>query len=93
MELTRRGYNVYAGKMDRDREVDFVAEKDGIGKIYVQACMEFSSKETYLREFTPLTAIKDSYPKYVVTMDKFWQADENGVKGIHLRDFLLKKNL
>jgi predicted AAA+ superfamily ATPase len=53
--------------------------------------MEFSGKETYDREFSPLLAIKDNYPKYVVTMDRFWQADENGVKGIHLKDFLLKQ--
>jgi len=91
MELLRKGYNVYVGKMDGDKEIDFVAEKDGNGKVYVQVCLEFSSQETYAREFTPLTSIKDNYPKYVVTMDKFWQADENGVKGIHLKDFLLKQ--
>jgi len=39
----------------------------------------------------PLAAVNDNYPKYVVTLDKFWQADENGIKGIHLRDFLLKQ--
>jgi hypothetical protein len=94
MDLLRRGYNVYVGKTDGEKEVDFAAEKDGGGKVYIQVCMEFSgNKETYNREFSPLVAIKDSYPKYVVTMDKFWQADENGVKGIHLKDFLLRKEL
>jgi len=92
MELLRRGYNVYVGKTDGDREIDFVAERNGSGKVYVQVCLEFSgNKDTYNREFDPLVAIKDSYPKYVVTMDKFWQADESGVKGIHLKDFLLKQ--
>ena len=91
MELSRRGYNVYVGKINGDREIDFVAEKNGGGKIYVQTCVEFLNKETYRREFSPLTAIKDSYPKYVVTLDKYWQADENGVRGIHLKDFLLKQ--
>jgi predicted AAA+ superfamily ATPase len=53
--------------------------------------MAFSaSKETYKREFSPLLAIKDSFPKYVVTLDKFWQVNDNGVKGIHMADFLLK---
>ena len=77
--------------MDGEKEIDFVAEKDGNGKVYIQVCLEFGGKETYAREFTPLTSIKDNYPKYVVTMDRFWQADENGVKGIHLKDFLLKQ--
>jgi len=90
MELARRGYSVYVGKIAGDKEIDFVAEKNGAGKVYVQVCLEFSNKETYNREFSPLVAIKDSYPKYVVTLDKYWQADENGVKGIHLTDFLLR---
>lgn len=93
MELLRKGYTVYVGKTEGEREVDFVAEKDGRDKIYIQVCLNFSSEATYKREFFPLLAIKDSYPKYVVTMDQFWQADENGVKGIHLRDFLLKQDL
>lgn len=90
LELIRRGYTVYVGKTDGDREIDFVAEKDG-AKVYVQVCTEFSSEKTFSREFSPLKEIKDSYPKYVVTLDRFWQADENGVRGIHLKDFLLKK--
>ena len=93
MELLRRGYTVYAGKMDGDKEIDFVVEKNGSGKVYIQVCLEFSNKETYNREFAPLASIKDNYPKYVVTMDRFWQADENGVRGIHLKDFLLKHEL
>ena len=108
VELLRRGYKVYVGKTNAakisgdkgndgkagvDKEIDFVAEKEGVGKVYVQVCKEFSAQETYDREFSPLVAIKDSYPKYVVTTDKFWQADENGVKGIHLKDFLLKQEL
>jgi len=93
MELVRRGFNVYVGKID-GLEIDFIAEEqDCTRKIYVQVCYEFSSKETYKREFAPLLAIKDSYHKYVVTLDKNWRADENGAMGIHLKDFLLKKDL
>lgn len=90
MELIRRGYNVYVGKVN-DKEIDFVAEEqDGTRKIYIQVCLEFTMPETYAREFGPLKNIKDNYHKYVVTLDKNWRADESGVQGIHLRDFLLK---
>jgi predicted AAA+ superfamily ATPase len=44
------------------------------------------------REFTPLTEIKDHYPKYVVTLDNLWNENRNGVVGIHLKDFLLKES-
>lgn len=93
MELVRRGYKVYVGKTDGEKEIDFVAEKDG-GYVYVQVCLEFTNYEsTKAREFAPLMEIKDHYPKYVVTLDPMWQVDENGVRGIHLKDFLLKKEL
>ena len=93
MELARRGYNVYVGKAG-DKEVDFVAEtNDGLSRIYVQVCLEFTSPATYAREFSPLKEIKDSYHKYVVTLDKNYQANENGVMGIHVKDFLLKEDL
>ncbi|MDR2870155.1 MAG: DUF4143 domain-containing protein, partial [Deferribacteraceae bacterium] len=90
LELIRRNYNVYVGKLD-DTEIDFIAEEqDGTRKIYIQVCLEFTNPETYKREFTPLSRIKDNYHKYVVTLDKNWRADENGIMGIHLKDFLLK---
>ena len=90
MDLIRRGFNVYVGKLD-DKEIDFIAEeKDGTRKIYIQVCYEFTNKDTYLREFNPLKSINDNYHKYVVTLDKNWRADEDGVQGIHLSDFLTK---
>ena len=76
------------------REIDFVAEKNnGDEKVYVQVCYEYSSKETMDREFTPLVDIikQDNHPKYVVTLDKLWNENRNGVVGIHLKDFLLKE--
>ena len=91
MELTRRDYKVSVGKIEGDKEIDFIAERDDNSKVYVQVCKELSSPETYSREFAPFAAVNDNYPKYVVTMDKFWQADENGIKGIRLADFLLKQ--
>ena len=92
-DLIRRGYKVYVGKLD-DKEIDFIAEKiNGTGKVYVQVCVDFAGEGTLDREFNPLVEIKDSYPKYVVTMDKHWNEDRNGVRGIHIKDFLLKENL
>ena len=44
------------------------------------------------REFIPLLEIKDNYPKYVVTMDEFWKDNIEGVKHIHIADFLLMEN-
>jgi len=93
-ELIRRGYNVYVGKMSPTdgREIDFVAEKNnGDEKIYLQVCYEYGTPETLLREFTPLMEIKDHYPKFVITLDKLWQENRNGVVGIHLKDFLLRE--
>jgi predicted AAA+ superfamily ATPase len=89
MELIRRGYNVHVGKFDT-REVDLVAEKTDGQKLYVQVCLEFSTDEVYKREFAPLKEIKDNFPKYVVSMDRYAERNDEGVVGIHLRDFLLK---
>jgi predicted AAA+ superfamily ATPase len=92
MELIRRGYKVFVGKVDVgqiSKEVDFIAEKDN-KKVYIQVCYEFAgSKETIDREFSSLKEIKDSYPKYVVTMDRYWNINDEGVQGIHLKVFLL----
>ncbi|MDR0777899.1 MAG: ATP-binding protein [Methanomassiliicoccaceae archaeon] len=91
MELIRRGYNVYVGKFDT-REIDFVAEKINGERTYLQVCLEFSSGEVYNREFAPLKEIKDNFPKYVVSMDRYAERNDDGVIGIHLRDFLLKED-
>jgi len=88
MELIRRGYKVYVGKFDA-REVDFVAERTDGKRIYVQVCLGFSADDVYEREFSPLKEIKDSFPKYVVSMDRYAERNDEGVVGIHLNDFLL----
>lgn len=91
LELKRRGYKVYVGKLDR-REVDFIAEKRG-GKLYVQVAYKLDSESTVEREFSHLLAIDDQYPKYVVTMDEFWKDDIEGVRHLYITDFLLKETL
>lgn len=88
LELKRRGYAVYVGKLG-DREIDFVAERAG-AKVYIQVAYKLESTLTVDREFGPLLAINDQYPKYVVTMDDFWKEDVMGVKHLHIRDFLRK---
>jgi len=86
-ELKRRGYNVFTGKWD-EREIDFVAEKDE-SRIYIQVAYKITGQSTIDREFKPLLDIRDHHPKYVVTMDEFWQDNIQGVKHIHIADFLL----
>lgn len=91
LELKRRGYDVYVGKQD-DKEVDFVAIlRDE--KIYVQVTYQLSSPATIEREFAPLLAISDHYPKYVVSMDDFFQENIEGVKHCYIADFLLSERI
>jgi predicted AAA+ superfamily ATPase len=86
LELKRRGYQVYVGKLDQ-REIDFIAEKRG-EKIYIQVAYKLESPETVDREFAPLLAIRDHYPKMVITLDDFWQDSIEGVRHVRLREFL-----
>ena len=88
-ELKRRGYEVYIGKLGT-KEIDFVAIKRD-ERIYVQVCRTLPENSN--REIGNLLAIKDHYPKYVVTLDELSTGNVNGVKIIHLFDFLLKKEL
>ena len=87
LELRARGYEVGVGKMDA-AEVDFVAFKPE-GKIYIQVTYEINSKETEKREYERLLSIKDNYPKYVIRMDDFAGGNYEGVKTMHIADFLL----
>jgi uncharacterized protein len=90
LELKRRGFKVYTGKWG-DREVDFVAEKNE-NKIYIQVAYKITEQSTIDREFAPLLEIRDNYPKYVVTMDEFWKDNIEGVKHMHIADFLLMES-
>ena len=84
-ELKRRGYDVYIGKLG-SKEINFVAIKRD-ERIYVQVCRAIPEDSD--RETDNLLAIKDHYPKYVVTLDELATGNVNGVKIIHLLDFLL----
>ncbi|MDE6749674.1 MAG: ATP-binding protein [Lachnospiraceae bacterium] len=84
-ELRRKGYEVYIGK-NGTKEVDFVATRRD-ERIYVQVCRSLPDESD--REIANLLEIKDHYPKYVVTLDELAAGNINGVKIIHLVDFLL----
>ena len=84
-ELRRRGYDVYIGK-NETKEIDFVAVKRD-ERIYVQVCRTLPEDSD--RELANLLELKDHYPKYVVTLDELAGGNLNGVKIVHLLDFLL----
>jgi len=88
LELLRRGYKVSTGKFD-DMEIDFVATRNG-EKTYIQVTYLLASKETEEREFKPLEKINDNYPKMVLSMDKIWGDDRNGIVRKNIIDFLLE---
>ena len=85
LELKRRGYDVFIGKNDT-KEIDFVATRRA-ERIYVQVCVRIP--ETSDREVGNLMEIRDHYPKYVVTLNEMDTGIENGIKIVHLADFLL----
>ena len=84
-ELRRRGYAVYIGK-NETKEIDFVAVRRD-ERIYVQVCRRLPEESD--REIANLLEVRDHYPKYVVTLDELAAGNVNGVKIVHLADFLL----
>ena len=89
LELIRRGYKVYIGKIGQ-LEVDFIAE--GFGYInYYQVAYTLNSEETLARELKPLNSIKDHNPKYLLTADITPEVSHNGIRQINVIDWLLKK--
>lgn len=85
LELKRRNFVVYIGKF-HDKEIDFVATKQD-EKIYIQVCRTLP--EDSERETENLKSIKDNYPKYIVVLDDSVCGNIDGIKIIHIRDFLL----
>lgn len=85
LELLRRGYDVYVGKID-DMEIDFVAKRDK-DKIYIQVCASIIEPSVFKREIAPLEKVKDHFPKYIITMDTH-PLIKNGIKQVNIIDFL-----
>ena len=57
----------------------------------MQVVYKMESSQTAEREFLPLLSIDDQYPKYVISMDDFWKDPMDGVKHMHISDFLLSE--
>ena len=87
LELIRRDYNVYIGKVG-ETEIDFVAEKPN-EKLYIQVTESMQSTETRERELRPLRMISDNYEKIVLSMDHSYINSYDGIKSINLIDWLL----
>ena len=91
LELLRRGYKVYTGKVD-DLEIDFVAQnKDGIA--YYQVSLTTRDEKTLERELKSLQKTGDFYPKYLLTMDRDLETDYEGIRKINVIDWLLDTNI
>ena len=89
LELLRRGYEVYVGKVGT-LEVDFVATKAD-KKVYYQVSATILTEETKERELKSLRNIQDHYEKVVLTMDKTFIKDYDGIKNINIIEFLLEE--
>lgn len=87
LELLRRGYDVYVGKLD-EFEVDFVAQNSK-GITYFQVALSVRDEKTLQRELRPLQMIKDHYPKALLTMDEDPETHYDGIRRINARDWLL----
>ena len=87
LELLRRGYKVFIGKVG-ETEVDFVAEKPD-EKIYIQVTESLLDNSVKERELRPLKAISDNYEKIVLSMDKNYIKSDEGIKLLNIIDFLL----
>lgn len=87
LELRRRGYDVYVGKVD-GFEVDFVAQNSR-GTVYYQVALTVRDAKTLERELRPLQIIRDHYPKILLTLDEDPEAQYDGIRRINARDWLL----
>lgn len=87
LELVRRGYTVRVGSY-RDWEVDFTAMRGGDTEYY-QVCLTMLSEDTRDRELRPLNAIRDNFPKTVLTLDRFGLGSEGGIRIANVLDWLV----
>ena len=87
LELLRRGYEVNVGKIG-GAEIDFVAKKQE-NKLYIQITERIERQETWGREYNRLLGVADNYPKYVLRADEFAGGNYQGIKSMHVADFLL----
>jgi predicted AAA+ superfamily ATPase len=95
LELIRRGFQVFTGRLPKqknaaeDREVDFIALKDGITR-YIQVTQSLQEQTVLDRELKPLKAIKDNYEKTVLSMDRTPFTDHEGITQRNIVDWLVE---
>lgn len=87
LELKARNFDVTIGKMD-DLEIDFIATK-GNEKRYVQVCTQLTDQKVIEREYRSLEMVSDSFPKYVLSLDKGFETTSSGIMWMNIVDFLL----
>jgi len=90
LELRRRYSDVYVGKLN-GHEVDFVAIDRDRNMTYYQVAFSTANQDTLERELRPLQAIRDSNPKYLLTMDLDFNPVYNGIRKLNVADWLLSK--
>lgn len=88
LELIRRGYSVFVGKVD-NTEIDFVAQNSQ-GNTYIQVSASVRDENTLKRELRPLQALNDNYPKILLTLDEDPDCDYNGIQKRNVLDWLLE---